>query len=222
MTDFKTILAKARERHGSAPDLEALLPAAKSIPELTAREDSFYLSNMSRRIFRAGLKHSMVDAKWPAFEEVFYGFDIERIRMMSDDDLEKLLQDKRIIRHWGKIKSVRANAQAIYELKQDYKNVGQYIAEWPNENLVELWDDLKKRFTQLGGMSAPAFLRMVDRDTFLLTKDVIKALNRWNSYQGEGKSKKDKQQIQQIFNQYVAESNRPLCHISRILALSID
>jgi len=47
---------------------------------------------------------------------------------MSDEALEALLQDKRIIRHWGKIKSVRANAQAIYELCNEHDSVGQYLA----------------------------------------------------------------------------------------------
>ena len=38
---------------------------------------------MSLRIFRAGLKHSLVDAKWPAFEEVFAGFEPARVVAMS-------------------------------------------------------------------------------------------------------------------------------------------
>ena len=37
-----------------------------------ATPDDRYLSDMwPRRIFRAGLKYSLVDGKWPAFEEVF-------------------------------------------------------------------------------------------------------------------------------------------------------
>ena len=65
---------------------------------------------MSLRIFRAGLKHSLVDAKWPAFEEVFGGFDPRRVRAMPDEEMKKLLGDARLIRHWGKLKAVRANA----------------------------------------------------------------------------------------------------------------
>jgi len=80
--------------------------------------DSEYLSLMYRRIFRAGLKHIMVDTRWPVFEEVFYGFDIERVMSMSDDALEDLMKDRRIIRHWGKIKSVRANTQRFFDLLQ--------------------------------------------------------------------------------------------------------
>ena len=76
---------------------------------------------MSLRIFRAGLKHSLVDAKWPHFEEVFAGFDPPRVRAMSDEALEALLQDKRVIRHWGKMKAVRANAAAFCELAEEWE-----------------------------------------------------------------------------------------------------
>src|SRR5438105_15209264 len=80
---FAEILEAARTRHGAAT-LETRLPQPKSPAELKATEDDRYLSEMSRRIFRAGLKHSLVDAKWPAFEDVFGGFDLRRVRAMSD------------------------------------------------------------------------------------------------------------------------------------------
>lgn len=40
---------------------------------------------MALRVFRAGLKHSPVDAKWPAFEEVFFRFDPEKVVLMGAD-----------------------------------------------------------------------------------------------------------------------------------------
>ena len=95
---FATILDAARTRHGAAA-LEARLPTPKTPAELKATPDDRYLSQMSLRVFRAGLKHSMVDAKWPAFEAVFYGFDPHRVRAMPDEALERLLTDARLIRH---------------------------------------------------------------------------------------------------------------------------
>lgn len=190
--------------------------------ELCQLGDHNYLSIMSRRIFRAGLKHSMVDGKWPAFEEVFHGFDIDRVRMLSDDDLEGFMKEKRIIRHWGKIKAVRANAQAIYELSHEAQGIGGYLADWSGEQIVRLWDDLKKRFTQLGGHSGPYFLRMVGKDTFLLTKFVIRALQKWGVIKDEPKGKKANLEMQTIFNHWSEECGRPLCQLSMILALSVD
>src|SRR5208282_2799100 len=105
---FASILDAARTRLGAAA-LEARLTKPHSPAELKAQTDDRYLSQMELRIFRAGLKHSVVDAKWPAFEEVFDQFEPRRVRAMSDEALEALLGDSRLIRHWGKLKSVRDN-----------------------------------------------------------------------------------------------------------------
>jgi len=109
LSPFAAVVDAARTRVGAAA-LEARLPQPKTAAELRATPDYRYLSQMSRRVFRAGLKHSLVDAKWPAFEEVFGGFDPRRVRAMPDDALEALMRDARLIRHWGKLKSKRISA----------------------------------------------------------------------------------------------------------------
>src|SRR5690348_11262738 len=127
---FMTIHNAARTRVGAAA-LEARLPEPKSAEQLKATPDDRYLSQMSLRIFRAGLKHSLVDAKWPAFEEVFHGFDPRRVRAMSDEALEALLGDARLIRHWGKLKAVRDNAAAMLEVAGEHGGVGAWLGQWP-------------------------------------------------------------------------------------------
>ena len=221
MRNFKTIFETAVILHPGR-DIEQRLPAVSSNRELSARDDAWYLSCMSRRIFRAGLRHSMVDAKWPDFERVFFGFDPGNVYAMSDDDLDRLMQDKRLIRHWAKIKSVRSNADVIYQQSAGGQGFGSYLADWPVCDIVTLWDDIRKRFVQMGGQSAPYFLRMAGKDTFILTQDVIRALNRWGVWQGVPTSKKARQQVQGAFNEWQDECGRPLSHISRILALSVD
>lgn len=220
MTSFKTILKEAKTLAGGDRALEDRLPVPKPAAALCAVPDDRYLSLMSRRIFRAGLKHSLVDAKWPAFEEAFRGFEPKRVRAMHDEEMEALLSDRRIIRHWGKIKSVRANAAAICVLAEESGSFGAYLAAWPDERTVELWEDLTKRFAQLGGNSGPYFLRMAGRDTFIFTRDVVRALNKWGAFSGEPKGKRDKREAQKAFNAWAREAKRPLCQVSVILALS--
>ena len=87
--------------HKSGVDIETLLPHVSSPEELRRISDDRMLSEMSRRVFRAGLKHSLVDAKWPAFEEAFWRFDPEKISLMSDEQLENLMQNDKIIRQQG-------------------------------------------------------------------------------------------------------------------------
>ena len=127
---FAPILEAARTRLGAAA-LEARLPQPRSAAELKAVPDDRYLSQMSLRIFRAGLKHSLVDAKWPAFEEVFDGFEPRRVRAMPDEAMEALLGDARLIRHWGKLKSVRDNAAAMIAVAEEHGSFGAWLADWP-------------------------------------------------------------------------------------------
>jgi len=222
MSDFQPVLEAALSRAGGEAALKRRLPVPKSAAELRAIGDDRYLSQMSLRIFRAGLKHSMVDGKWPAFEEVFHGFDPRRVRAMNDEDLQALLADARIIRHWGKIRAVRHNAAALCELAESAGGMGAYLADWPAGEEVALWDDLAKRFTQLGGNSGPSFLRMVGRDTFVLTPYVVRALAHWGAYEGKAKGKRELAKIQEAFNGWAAATGRPLCHLSMILAISVD
>jgi 3-methyladenine DNA glycosylase Tag len=219
---FEAIEERARERVGGMQALTNRLPRPKSADELRAVPDDRYLSEMSLRIFRAGLKHSLVDAKWPAFEDVFLGFEPRRVVAMSDEETEALLQDQRLIRHWGKLKSVRANAAAVTKLAEQHGGMGAWLADWPRDNVVGLWDELGKRFSQLGGNSGPYFLRMVGKDTFMLTPSVISALNHWDAFEGTPKSKADRVRVQEVFNAWVRASSRPLCQVSMILALSVD
>lgn len=218
---FAPILDAARTRHG-AEALEARLPMPKSAAELATTPDERYLSDMSRRIFRAGLKHSLVDAKWPAFEEVFHRFDLRRVRAMSDEVMEGLLGDARLIRHWGKLKSVRDNAAAMIEIAAEHKSFGAWLAQWPGDDVTRLWEALAKRFSQMGGNSGPSFLRMVGKDTFILTPSVTGALKRWGAVKTPPKNRTDRAQVQMAFNAWAEETGRPLCQLSLILAASVE
>jgi 3-methyladenine DNA glycosylase Tag len=219
---FGPILEAARARHGGAATLEALLPQPRPPSELAALGDDRYLSQMSLRIFRAGLKHSLVDAKWPAFEEVFHHFEPRRVRAMSDEALEALLGDARLIRHWGKLKAVRENAVALLAVAAEHGSFGTWLGPWPGSDIVGLWEALAKRFRQMGGNSGPNFLRMVGKDTFILTPSVVAALRHWGVIAAPPKTRADRAAIQSCFNAWTAETGRPLCRLSLILAASVE
>jgi 3-methyladenine DNA glycosylase Tag len=221
MKRFKPFLDRATRRTGSAQALEAKLPAPRSARALRALADDRYLSQMSLRVFSAGLKHSMVEAKWPAFEEAFLGFDPRRVANMSEAALEALMKDRRLIRHWPKISAVPKNATAMLQVAKESGSFGVWLAGWPESDIVGLWAELSKRFTQLGGSSAPYFLRMVGKDTFMLTPDTTKALVEAGAVARKPSGKKDLEAVQAAFNAWAEETGRPLCQLSRILALSV-
>ena len=222
MRDYKWLHEYCLNRFGSAAALEAMLPQPRSAEELRAISDDRYLSLLSLRIFRAGLKHSLVDAKWPAFEEVFFGFDPEKVVLMGAERLENLMQDVRIIRHLGKLKSVPRNAQFILDVQKERGSFGALIADWPVNDIVGLWKYLAKHGCQLGGLSAPRFLRMVGKDSFVPTDDMVAALKAQQIIDKAPTSLKELAAVQAAFNQWQAESGRPLCQLSVMLAHTVN
>ena len=90
MKAFAGIQRTAEKRVGAAA-LTARMPKVKSAAALRKVSDDRYFSLMALRFFRAGLKLDLVDAKWPAFEDVFHRFEPRRVRAMSDHDVEALL-----------------------------------------------------------------------------------------------------------------------------------
>jgi 3-methyladenine DNA glycosylase Tag len=222
MRDYKWLHEYCLNRFGSAAALEARLPQPHSDLELRALSDDRYLSTISLRIFRAGLKHSLVDAKWPVFEQVFFGFDPEKVVLMGAERLENLMQDARIIRHLGKLKSVPRNAQFVLDVRREKGSFGALIADWPVTDIVGLWRYLAKHGSQLGGLSAPRFLRMVGKDTFIPTDDMVTALKAQNIIDKVPTSLKDRAAVQAAFNQWHAQSGRPLCQLSMMLAYTVN
>ncbi|MCS5515879.1 DNA-3-methyladenine glycosylase I [Pseudomonas sp. SD17-1] len=222
MRDYQWLHEFCLNRFGSAAALEAHLPEPLSPAQLRQISDDRYLSTMALRVFRAGLKHSLVDAKWPAFEQVFFGFDPEKVVLMGAEHLERLMQDTRIIRHLGKLKSVPRNAQFMLDVASEKGSFGALIADWPVTDIVGLWKYLAKQGNQMGGLSAPRFLRMVGKDTFVPSNDVVAALVAQDVIDRQPTSQRDLATVQQAFNQWHAQSGRPMCQLSMMLAYTVN
>ena len=132
------------------------------------------------------------------------------------------MQDERIIRHLGKLKSVPRNAQMILDVAREQGSFGAFIADWPVDDIVGLWQYLAKHGNQMGGLSAPRFLRMIGKDTFIPTDDMVAALNAQKIIDKVPTSQRDRALVQAAFNQWHAESGRPLCQLSTMLAFTVN
>lgn len=201
---------------------EATLASPKSPEELAAIPDHRWLSEMSKRVFQAGFNWTVVASKWPRFEEVFEGFDLGRMSMMSDDDLDDYLKTDGIIRHGKKLLSIRDNAVFLRKLGEEHGTAANVFALWPTGDYVGLLWMLKKRASRLGGTTAMYFLRGMGVDSFITTPDVARALIRESVIDKPPSSKRDFDATQAAFNRWQTESGRPLTHISRVLACSVD
>ncbi|MFC3293725.1 DNA-3-methyladenine glycosylase I [Modicisalibacter luteus] len=221
--DYRWLYDTVRRRFESDEAMEAFLPKALASDELKQKGDDRYLSAMSQRVFRAGMQHSVVDAKWPAFEEAFWGFVPEKLVLLSPEQIEGYMKNDRIIRHRTKLQTIPKNAQFILDIRQEQgSSFGEFIANWPSTDIIGLWRLLAKRGARLGGRSAAAFLRLAGKDTFLLTSDVVARLMAAGIVDQTPTSQRDMRVVQGAFNELQQSSGRPLCQLSAMLSLSIN
>jgi 3-methyladenine DNA glycosylase Tag len=142
--------------------------------------------------------------------------------LLGDEQLEDLCANPRIVRNAAKIRSVPRNAAFILEIREAHGSFGKWLAAWPTEDIVGLWDQLKRRGDRLGGQTGRFFLRFVGKDTPLLSADVVRALIGQRVIDKEPTSARDLQKVQAAFNAWREESGRELCQISRVLACSVE
>ncbi|HJM51928.1 MAG TPA: DNA-3-methyladenine glycosylase I [Alphaproteobacteria bacterium] len=222
MTPFAALYERAAGRKGGPAELEKQLPTPKSAAELARLPDDRWLSGMSKIVFQAGFNWQVVDNKWPGFEEAFAAFDPALCAAFDDDRIDALLKDRRIIRNGAKVLSVRANAVFLRELATEYGSAGRCFADWPAEDFVGLLAMLKKRASRLSGRSAQYFLRSMGKDGFIISPDVATALIREGVVTKDPTSARDLKAVQEAFNAWRTESDRPISHISRVLAMTVE
>ena len=81
--------------------------------------------------FQAGLSWITILRKREAFRELFQGFAIDRVAAMTDEDVERLVTDPRIIRHRGKIVSAIDNAKATGAIQAKHGSLAAFL--WAHE-----------------------------------------------------------------------------------------
>ena len=222
LANFDDLFTIAAARKGGAEAFEAMLPQVKSPAELAAIPDDRWLSRMARCIFQAGFNWKVIETKWPGFEEAFDGFDPRRWSLMSDDDLDRLLRDTRVVRHAKKLASVGENAVFLRDLAEEHGTAARFFAEWPDDDYVGLLGVLKKRGSRLGGATGQYFLRFMGKDSFMTGGDVVKALIREGVVDRQPSSQRDLAKVQAAFNHWAAQSGRPMAQVSRTLACTVE
>ena len=223
LKDFHELYELFLQRHDNDEKAAlASLPSAAGVRALRNLGDDRYLSQMALCIFQAGFVWRVVVDKWDNFELAFNKFKPAVVAHFSDDRTDELMLDTGIIRNRQKILAVRENAAFVYLQSQKSEGFGRWISDWPSEDIVGLWQELKKRGSRLGGNTGPRVLRLVGKDTFLLTEDVCRALLRYGlvselsptSLRGQRRAEKAFLDLQQ-------QSGWSLCMLSRMLSFTV-
>ena len=219
ISTYQELFDTACKRKGGEKSLKALLPKTASKARIKTLGSDRYLAEFTRKIFQSGFVWRVVDKKWPQFEEVFWEFDIKRLLMMPDDMLERKAKDPAIIRNLSKVKTVRDNAFMIDDVeRREQQTFGEFIADWPEDDVVGLWLFLKKHGSRLGGNTGPYALRTLGVDTFLFTQDVEGFLRHHGIVDSGTTSRRALSAAQGFFNDLREQSGWSLAKLSRLVS----
>lgn len=220
MIGFAGLMEKARTHHPELTQDGLENAYLKTREELIATPDDRWLAQMTRSVFQSGFVWKVIEAKWDGFEEAFDGFDPVRVSFYADEEIDRLVSDKRIVRNGQKIMATIENARFIAETSAEAGGFGRFLADWPADDQIGLIALFKVKGSRLAGMTGQYALRFAGWDAFILSNDVVAALIREGVIDKPPTSKKALAAVQAAFNAWAAESGRPRSEISRLLALS--
>ncbi len=219
LENIDSIINRAAERKGGEAALMLLL-GDDNDHLLNQLSDDRLLSAFTKKVFQSGFVWRVVENKWPNFEENFFNFNIEKILMMPEEMLERKAANPKIIRNFNKVKTIKANAQMIFDEQQNGHSFAEFVANWPSDNIIGLWAYLKKHGQRLGGNTGPYALRTVGKDTFLLSRDIEAYFRSHEIITGGIQTKGSLNAIQDCFNQWQQQCDLSLSQLSRLVAFA--
>ncbi len=93
---------------------------------------------------QAGLSWITILKKQKNYEDLFYQFDPHQIVLLTDQDVERLLQNPGIIRNRLKVNAIITNAKAFIAMEQAGENFSEYIWSFVDgKTRVNQWHSLQ-------------------------------------------------------------------------------
>jgi DNA-3-methyladenine glycosylase I len=92
--------------------------------------DNRLLEKICLEGFQAGLSWLTILRKREAFREAFAGFDPKKVAGFEDAEVAELLDNPRIVRHQGKIRSTINNAARALETIEGHGSLAHYFWAW--------------------------------------------------------------------------------------------
>lgn len=76
---------------------------------------------------QAGLSWETILKRREGYRRAYHNFDVQKVAVMSDDELEALRSDERIIRNRLKIYAARKNAQVFLQIQKELGTFSRYL-----------------------------------------------------------------------------------------------
>jgi DNA-3-methyladenine glycosylase I len=94
---------------------------------------------------QAGLSWLTILKKRQAYRELFDRFDFEKVARYNKTKINQLLKDPSIVRNRLKIESTVTNAQALLDVRAEFKTFNRFIWQFvDNQTIHNRWKSLKQ------------------------------------------------------------------------------
>ena len=114
-----------------------------------SHDDRFQFEMLCLEGASTGLSWKTIMHKREAYKSAFHNFDIDACAAMPDEELEKLLEDKGLIRNRSKIFSVRKNARIVKQIREEYGSFDAYLWQFTGGEVIDgHWKDTDEMPTE--------------------------------------------------------------------------
>ena len=121
--------------------------------------DDAYFENLCRVLFQTGLNWAVVEKKWPTIKPALCNFDIDRIAAFTDADIQRLLNDRGIIRNRYKLHAIVENAKQFQQIRRRYGSFQAFLDSFDkSDNYAGVVQALSDRFERIGLTTSALFL----------------------------------------------------------------
>lgn len=139
------------------------IPENRIPPRAIPENDAGYFEKITQAVFQAGFSWQVIRQKWPNFQQAFFGFDVRQVAAMTAADVERLVEDKGIVRNGRKIEATIHNARVCQELMQKHGSMKQWL-DTLESNYYAREKQFCKDFKFMGPMGAYFFFWSVGEE----------------------------------------------------------
>ena len=112
-------------------------------------DDEYMFEFLVLETFQAGLSWECILNKREAFRKAFDNFDYLKIALYDEEKIQKLLDNKDIVRNRLKIKAQINNAKVFIKIKEEFNSFSNYIWSFTNNKVIVNNDDCFKTTSEL-------------------------------------------------------------------------
>lgn len=132
-------------------------------PRAVPANDAGYFEKITQAVFQAGFSWQVIRSKWPHFQTAFAQFDVATVAAFTAEDVERLLEDKGIVRNGRKIEATVHNARVCQSLIAEHGSLVSYLQSLPDDYMARS-KKFCKQFKFMGPMGAYFFFWSVGAD----------------------------------------------------------